>query len=134
MDPSNIYEVGLVRGPCFGRCPIFRFTASRQYGYAYDGEGYVEPLGRRAGRFPDYLFDRLAEVCVELRVLELDDVYPCVFDDASLLLVTVRHAGGTKTVRDEGSGATPVRRWAFAALVEVVIREAFAIEDRTRRK
>ncbi len=130
MRADDIYELSLDRGPCFGTCPVFRFTASRQFGYSYTGRWYVEPLGERAGRFPGYLFDRLAEVCLELRVPDLDDVYPGDFDDAASVVVTVRHAGGVKVVRSEAGNAGPVRLWAFAALVEAVMREAFAIEDR----
>lgn len=82
---------------------------------------------------PAYLFDRLAAVCIELRVLELDDVYPSRFDDAAAVGITVRHSGGVKSVRSEDGDSVSVRLWAFAALVEVAMREAFFIEDRESR-
>ncbi len=128
MDAADIIEVRLDRGACFGTCPSFRFTASRHGGYRYEGHCYIEPLGERSGRLPGYLFGRLAEVCVELRVLELDDVYPTDFEDTSSTAVTVRHAGGTKVVRDDGGTASPARLWAFAQLIEVVMRQVFAAE------
>jgi|GEM_PF-7040707 len=78
---------------------------------------------------PD-LFDRLAEVCVDLRVLELDDLYPCSFDDAPFVRVEVCHANGVKVVHNEGGDSGPVRLWAFAALIEVAMRQAFDTEDR----
>jgi hypothetical protein len=130
VQAADIHELSLDRGPCFGTCPVFRFTASRQYGYTYSGRRHAVPPGDRAGRFPHYLFDRLAEVCVELRVLELDDVYPSDFDDAPSVAVSVRHAGGVKVVRNEGGDSGPVRLWAFAALIEVAMRQAFEVEDR----
>lgn len=133
MEPADIFEITLDRGPCLGTCPVFRFAASRQYGYSYEGRSYAEPGGTRSGRVPAYLFDRLAAVCVELRVLELDDVYPSHFDDAPSVAITVRHCRGTKSVRSEGGDSASVRLWAFAALVEVVMREAFFIEDRDSR-
>jgi len=128
MDVTDITEITLDRGPCFGICPVFRFTASRHTGYTYDGWSYVEPLGVRTGKFPGYLFDRLAEVCRELRVLELDDVYPCHFEDAGFVIVTVRHTGGVKVVRNDGGDSGPVRLWAFAAVVEVAMRQVFEFE------
>ena len=133
MDSANIIEIGLDRGPCFGTCPVFRFTASRHSGYSYEGGSYAQPVGSRSGRFPGHLFDRLAEVCVELRVLELDDLYPSHFEDVPLVIVTVRHKTGEKVFRDEGHRPVPVRLWAFAELIEVVMREAFYIEDRQTR-
>jgi hypothetical protein len=128
-----IDEISLDRGPCLGACSVFRFTATRQGRYSYEGRSHVEPLGARSGRFPDHLFARLAEVCLELRVLELDDFYPCSLDDAPSLQVEVRHARGTKVVHNESSDYGPVRLWAFAALIEVAMRQAFAIEDRGGR-
>ena len=68
MEPANIFEITLHRGHCLGTCPVFRFTASRQYGYSYEGRAHVEPTGTRVGRFPFYLFDRLAEVCLDQNV------------------------------------------------------------------
>lgn len=115
MDAANIIDIALDRGPCFGFCPPFHFTAFRHAGYRYQGRGYVEPLGERAGGLPGYLFDRLAEACIELRVLELDDVYPCHFEDAPSVTITVRHTFGVKVVRNEGGDSGPVRLWAFAA-------------------
>ncbi len=133
MTPGDILEITLDRGPCFGTCPVFRFTASRQRGYEYEGSGYVEPLGSRSGRFPHYLFDRLAEVCFDLRILELDDRYQCSFDDAPYVRVEVLYVGGAKVVHNEGGDGGPVRLWAFAALIEVAMRQAFAVEERDSR-
>ncbi len=130
MRAVDIQAISLSRGPCFGSCPIFRFTANRHYGYTYHGHAYVEPLGDRTGPFPGYLFDRLAETSVELRIAELDDVYPCDFDDAPFVIITIRHTGGEKVVRNEGGDSGPVRIWAFAALIEVAMRQVFGIEDR----
>lgn len=134
MTAEDIIEVTLERGPCFGTCPVFRFSASRDAGYRYEGRSHVEPLGERSGGLPGYLFDRLAAICVDLRVLELDDVYPSEFDDAPSVVVTVRYVGGAKVVRNDGGDSGPVRMWAFAALVEVVMRQAFEIEERRSPK
>ncbi len=133
MLPADIIEIHLYRGPCFGTCPVFEFTASRHAGYRYEGQRYVEPLGKRAGGFPGFLFNRLAEVCLDLKVLELEDDYPSTMDDAPLTLVTVRHSAGKKTIRNENGDLGPVRLWAFAALIEVAMRQAFELEDRRRR-
>ncbi len=130
MQPGDIQALTLDRGPCFGTCPVFRFTATSQGRYTYHGGSYADPAGERSGRFPGYLFARLAEVCVELRVPELDDRYPGDFDDAPHVRVEVRHAGGVKVVHNETGDLGPVRLWAFAALIEVAMRQAFDTEGR----
>jgi hypothetical protein len=134
VEWSDITEIGLRRGPCLGTCPVFRFTATRDGQYSYEGRFHVEPLGARSGRFPVHLFARLAEVCVELRVLELDDLYEAGIEDAPDVRIEVRHVGGVKVVYNDGGDSGPVRLWAFAALIEVAMRQAFEIEDRGGRK
>ena len=132
MNGPGITEIELDCGPCFGTCPVFRVTLSSAGTYHYEGRHYVEPLGERSGRFPEWLFARVTEVCAALGVLSLDDVYPTDFDDTQSVTVRVRHAGGVKTVRCEGSDGLVPRLWAFAVVVEHAMREAFAIEDRDR--
>lgn len=132
MSPADIIEIRLYRGPCFGTCPVFDFTASRHAGYRYDGHRHVDPLGKRSGGFPGFLFNRLAEVCLDLKVLELEDEYPATMDDAPMTLVIVRHKTGDKTIRNGNGDLGPVRLWAFAALIEVAMQQAFEIEDRRK--
>lgn len=129
MIASDIMQITLDRGPCFGPCPVFRFTAYRYGTYYYEGRWHVEPLGLRNGRFPRYLFDRLAEVCTELRVLELDNHYSTDFEDTASTILTVRYSGGAKTIQDEGGGLMPVRLWAFTTLVQVSMEQVFAVEE-----
>ena len=93
VENASITEIPLIVY-CFGTCPVFRFTASRQGQYSY--EGSMPSRSARDPSVPGYLFDRLAEVCVDLRVLELGDLYPCSFDDAPFVRVEVRHANGVR--------------------------------------
>lgn len=134
MDPATITEITLDRGACFGTCPVFRFTASRHAGYSYEGHGHVEPLGKRSGRLYGAWLDRLAAVCIELRVLELDDHYPSDLEDAPGTVVSIRYKGGVKLIRHDGGWSMPPRLWAFAELIEVVMRDAFAVEDQRRKR
>jgi hypothetical protein len=113
-------------------CPVFQFTVSRNAGYHYEGHKYVEPLGKRTGGLPGHLFDRLAETCIELRVVDLDDVYPSDFDFSASTIVAIRHGGGTKTVRSE-NGYGPTRLWAFAKLIEAVMRDVIARDGSNQR-
>lgn len=133
MGELGVTEIELDRGPCLGTCPVFRFKATAAGRYEYEGGSFAEPVGTRSGRFPSCLFERLAEVCRDLNVLALDDRYPTHFDDASMTIVTIRHAGGTKTIVNE-AGYGPVRLWAFAILIEHAMRQAFATEERDRRR
>ncbi len=130
MQSGDILELTLDRGPCLGTCPVFRFTATSQGRYTYEGLWHAEPAGERSGRFPRYLFARLAEVCVDLRVMELDDLYPGHFEDAPYVRVEVRLAGGVKVVQNDDGDLGPVRLWAFAKLIEVAMRQVFKTEDR----
>ena len=132
MGEAGITEIELDRDSCFGTCPVFRVVLSGAGSYCYSGIRHVELMGERTGRFPGYLFARLAELCGEMGILGLDELYSSDFDDAPSTTLTVRHAAGVKVVRNEGGNAGPVRLWAFGVVVEHAVREAFAIEDRER--
>lgn len=130
VKAGDIQELTLSRGPCFGTCPVFRFTATSHGRYSYDGGSYAELKGPRTGRFPSYLFTRLAEVCVDLRMTDLDDRYEFGIEDAPYVRVEVRHLTGLKVVHSDGGDLGPARLWAFAALIEFAMWQAFEVEDR----
>lgn len=130
MTALGITEIELDRFLGFGSCPDFRFTARADGRYVYEGRYHIEPIGERSGRFPGYLFARLAEVCADLDILSLADTYPAVCDGVGVMLLTVRHAGGVKVVRNEIGDTCPPRLWAFAIVIEHAMRQAFRTEDR----
>ncbi|MGL6095431.1 MAG: DUF6438 domain-containing protein [Fimbriiglobus sp.] len=132
MKPSDIRKIELVRGPCFGSCPVFDFTVSRDNGYRYDGQLHVEPLGIRTGGFPYSFFDRLAETCIDLRIHELDDFYPTDFEDGNITVVRIHHAEEIKTVNNQ-AGYGPTRLWAFALVIEALMISLFSYKNVNRR-
>jgi hypothetical protein len=87
--------------------PGFRFTARSDGRYSYEGRDHVEPLGERTARFPEYLFDRLAELSADLDILGLADDYPAFADDLPIMPLKVRHAGGSGL--SETRPGTPAR-------------------------
>lgn len=135
VQASDILEFTLYRGPCLGECPVFEFIARRDGTYSFNGKRYIEPLGVQNGQFYEFLFDRLAAVCLELLVLELEDNYHSDFDDVSSLDVWVKHTGGHKKISCDGGDVLPTRLWAMAELIEVTMREAMRYnKQRQKRK
>jgi hypothetical protein len=129
MTPFDVIEIVLERGPCFGCCPVFRFSALRHAGYRYHGQWFIEPLGERVGEFPADLFDRLAKMCVESKMLEWDDVYPSDFDDSPSTTVSVRYGEQVKAIRYEGGSASPLKLREIAQSIEVVMRHVLEREQ-----
>lgn len=129
-----IIEIVLERFLGFGPCPDFQFTARADETYDYDGRRHVEPLGKKSGKFPDYLFARLSQLCFDLKMLELDDVYPSDFDDMPHTTLTIRHADGVKVIRNEAGDICPPRLWGFAIIIEYAMQQAFRTETPKKRK
>jgi hypothetical protein len=127
----DINKIELIRGPCFGCCPVFDFFVSRHAGYHYEGHRFVEPRGKRSGGFPHYLFDRLAETCIDLRIRELDDFYPTNFDDGNVTVVRIHYSEGTKTVNNQ-AGYGPTRVWAFALVIEALMTDLVSYKSTKR--
>jgi hypothetical protein len=129
MDGSGISEIGIERFAGFGPSPSFSFTARVDGRYNYEGRRYIEPLGERSGRFPEWLFARLENICSELKILDLDDLYEAHFDDLPIMLLKIQHAGGIKLIRNMAGDICPPSLWGFAILIEHAMRQAFECEE-----
>ena len=130
---TDIREISMSCGPCFGTCPVFDVKLTRDgHNFRYEGHRYTEPLGLKTGKFPEHLFKKISEICIDLDILSLDDVYPSDLEDTPQTRYTIRYSNQIKTIVDEGDGKAPTRLWAFGVLIENVVRTAFSIEDRKR--
>ncbi len=60
MGELGITEIELCWTRGMGPCWDFQFAARSDGRYSYEGHCHVDPLGKRSGRFPDFLLARLA--------------------------------------------------------------------------
>jgi hypothetical protein len=118
MEAGAITAVSLVRGPCFGTCPVYRVRLSRSGRAAYVGHEFVERVGRYQGTVDPDRFDDLVRIILQLGFVDLEREYPPPGTDMSTHELVLW--SGRRPWRVVDSGSAPPEFWAMAALVDAV--------------
>lgn len=94
----EITSVSLKRTACFGTCPVYTVSISKDGGVVFNGEYYVEKTGRQTATIPALEWDRLTEFIFKSGFFSLKDSYSMEVTDLPSQTVTVSYMGGTKKV------------------------------------
>ncbi len=84
MIPKSIFVAGqgketdlitLVRGPCFGTCPIYKVTVASDGSVTFEGFNFVKTKGRATARIKPEDFQKLVKEFEQIKYFSLDDKY-----------------------------------------------------------
>jgi hypothetical protein len=114
---TQITSVTLQRGPCFGTCPVYEVTLAADGAATWNGERFVDRLGRHQGQVDLNDYGRLARFIQRAGFFGWDDEYAANVTDLPNYFLTVVANGQTKTVRQYGVDEPP-DFWVIAALVD----------------
>ena len=115
---TQIASVSLQRGPCFGSCPIYDVTLRADGTATWNGERFVERLGRYEGEVNLNDYDRLARFVERAGFFDWDPEYANDnIADLPNYYLTVVANGNTKTVRQYAVDEPP-DFWVIATLVD----------------
>ncbi len=104
---TSIQAVTLVRGPCYGMCPVYRVTLSRDGSAAWEGEAFTDRLGLYAGRVDPGGFELLASFIARSTFFAWKDDYPPSGTDLPGYTLGSREVTGSSMCR---SGPPPPAR------------------------
>jgi hypothetical protein len=105
---TQITELTLERGPCFGTCPIYRIVLRSDGTASYIGWNYVGRIGVYTGTFAPEEFTRLAKEVEALSFWELQESYLQPVNDLPVVRTAAVRADTTrKVVRDHGALGVP---------------------------
>jgi hypothetical protein len=108
---------------CFGVCPIYSATLSLNGAATYNGERYVERVGRFSGRVDLRDFGQLVLQVERSGFMSLADQFSSPEADHETITVTVtRRVNGVKSLTDYGSYAPPEVWLLERAIAGVVSR------------
>lgn len=96
----GITEIGIQRGACYGRCPIYTFTVKSDGTFRYKGIKYVERIGDFTGTVDVAAFNRLAQFIMDSGYVDLADNYTTPITDGPTVHSHVVANGKTKTISD----------------------------------
>lgn len=116
-DRSEITAIRLSRGACFGTCPIYEVTLAADGTANWNGERFVERVGRYRGEADLNEVARLFAFVQRVDFFSWDDRYVSGVTDTPDYILTVESDRGSKSVLQNASEEPP-DFWVIAALVD----------------
>lgn len=108
ISATEVTELTLERGPCFGTCPIYRIVLRSDGTATYVGWNYVERIGVYSGTFAPEEFSRLVEAVETLGFWQLQESYLQPVEDLPVVRTAAVRADITrKIVQDHGAVGVP---------------------------
>ena len=114
---AEINSMTLRRGACFGSCPIYAVTLAADGLADWDGERFVDRLGRYQGQVDLNDYERIARFIQRAGFFSWEPEYLANVTDLPDYFLTVEAGNQTKTVRQNGVDE-PADFWVIAALVD----------------
>lgn len=114
-----ITAVRLRRGACFGTCPIYEVTLHSDGTAEWEGERFVDRIGRFHGEFSPNEFEKLASFVERVGFFGWEEENRGNVTDLPDYVLTVVAGKRTKTVLQNGIDE-PADFWALAAVVDGV--------------
>ena len=99
-------SIVMERGPCFGRCPIYRVELTDSGKVIYEGRGFVTERGRQEATIPPADVQALAKEIEAAGFFQMRDNYPPDATDNPTVVTTVTIDGRSKRVEHDLSSTT----------------------------
>lgn len=122
-DEHGLTELGLERGPCFGKCPQYTVVIKKDGTFRFDGENNVRHRGRHTGRVDAHQFRQLAHFIRDSGFMNLRDNYEARVTDQAAVFTMVVINGQKKIVRNYAN-AGPTALWTIEQLIDKLLLEA----------
>lgn len=108
--PRRAVTIAMERGPCFGRCPVYRVEVNDSGKVVYEGRGFVAERGRQEATIPAADVQALAKEIEAAGFFELRDNYPPEATDHATVVTTVTIDGRSKRVEHSLDSRTAPRQ------------------------
>jgi hypothetical protein len=116
---DEISSITLRRGPCFGTCPVYEVTLRSDGLATWDGERFVQRVGRYTGEIGLEEYGRLARFVHRAGFFRWEDEYVTNVADLPDYFLTGGVSRAFKTVRQNGTDEPP-DFWVIATLVDAL--------------
>ncbi|MGV3708987.1 MAG: DUF6438 domain-containing protein [Gemmatimonas sp.] len=141
LDSSLV--ASLERGPCFGRCPVYKVELYGDGRVRYEGMRFVKDTGKREGATSTAEVQKYLRAVSATQFASADSAYTMenksacgnFSTDMPVAVLTVKLAGGLKTVRhDPGCRGAPEYLRTLEAQLDTVTRSATWISGNGEQK
>ena len=110
-------SITLERSPCYGSCPVYRFSMNRNGHAELEAIKYLPALGKFAGEVDAGDYGRLCYLLEQLHFMTFAPAYEADWTDDATCTITTTGTDHEKSVREYGS-VGPIELWAIQQTIE----------------
>ncbi len=104
---NDLVLIQVEHTPCFGTCPVYRYTLRADGRATYCGEHFVPKLGVYRGELSLGTFRRLARLLLTHRFKTLRELYDLPVTDMPSVIITVTAQTWMRRVENYGRAGPP---------------------------
>jgi hypothetical protein len=119
----EITEIGIERGPCYGRCPVYTLIIKSDVTFRYHGEKWVDRKGDFTGKIEKEKWAKLTEAAASCKFMSLERSYTTLQTDSPTVFTMIVMDGQRKTISDY-AGAGPDKLGEFEKTISDSIANA----------
>lgn len=105
-DASTLME--LKKSPCFGKCPVFEMTISKNGKVTYNGQRFTEKMGKFTKQLSEAALNDLNKKFADTDVFQYKDEYRVEVTDLPSTNIAYHADGKSKTIGGNGTFPDPV--------------------------
>jgi hypothetical protein len=114
--------IRIERTPCFGRCPVYQATISKDGTIRYRGERFVEKVGNWKGTVNKQDLARIQRLSDKLGFFSLKASYRLPVTDLPTTIVTIRK--GNQVKRVSCYGEEPDAFWVLSLAIDDIVKDS----------
>ena len=124
--------IEMEKGPCFGRCPVFKLTIYDNGLASYEGERFTDRLGTYVKNVPSNSYKQLLQSFKEANLWQYKDIYRGRVPD--LQTVTIIYHEGAESKSIKGKDGRPTVVMDLEALLDKIANEeGWELKDKPKQ-
>lgn len=100
--------IEMEKGPCFGRCPVFKLTIYDNGLASYEGERFTDRLGTYVKNVPSNRYKQLLQAFKEANLWQYKDIYRGRVPDLQTVTITYHEGAESKSIKGKDGRPTVV--------------------------
>ena len=111
FEATDSIYASIKRTPCYGRCPIYEATIYKSGLVIYNGNRFVERLGKHKARLTKDQLSQIADKADAVRYFELENNYDSPATDFPTTITVLKVAGKSKEVKNRVGGPENLKEY-----------------------
>ena len=107
---DSIYA-SIRRTPCYGRCPIYEATIYKSGLVIYDGNRFVDKIGKHYSRLTTDQLNEIVAKANEIEYFQMEDKYDSPVTDFPTTTTVLNASGKSKTISNRVGGPKSLKEY-----------------------